>query len=174
MSLATAVSSLTDCDREPIHQLGRVQSFGALVAVNSDWIIAQNSTNFSAILTGDDQSADDFGELTGRQLDTMFSAEAIKTLRQASRSCVEENHVERCFGLALADTGNLFDCAVHCSGHYTVIEFEPHNGHDLQNQIAALGPLLMRLPTEEFDFRFMRYCYAGSPTNDRLRPGDGL
>ncbi|MGO8506741.1 hypothetical protein AB9F35_36200, partial [Rhizobium leguminosarum] len=30
---------LTNCDREPIHQLGSVQPFGFLMAVSSDWIV---------------------------------------------------------------------------------------------------------------------------------------
>lgn len=41
--------NLTNCDREPIHQLGCIQGFGALVAVNSDWIVAHRSTNVEAI-----------------------------------------------------------------------------------------------------------------------------
>ena len=148
MTLATTVTTLTDCDREPIHQLGRVQSFGALVAVNNDWIIAQNSTNFADIIGHGDYQLDDSGGLTGCQLDTIFTEDAIAALRMAARNCVTDDHIERRFGLALAGGGKLFDCAVHCSGRYTVIEFEPHNGHDLQNQIAGLGPLLMRLPSE--------------------------
>ena len=41
---------LSNCDREPIHQLGRIQSFGALVAVNSDWFISQRSANLETLL----------------------------------------------------------------------------------------------------------------------------
>ena len=36
---------LTDCDREPIHQLGRVQSYGALLALSTDWIVQHASEN---------------------------------------------------------------------------------------------------------------------------------
>ena len=41
---------LTDCDREPIHQLGRVQSYGALLALSTDWIVQHTSENLEAIL----------------------------------------------------------------------------------------------------------------------------
>ena len=41
---------LTNCDREPIHILGRVQSYGCLIAVSSDWIVAHASTNCHDIL----------------------------------------------------------------------------------------------------------------------------
>jgi len=42
---SAAVTDLSNCDREPIHILGRVQSFGALVSVSSDWIINHASYN---------------------------------------------------------------------------------------------------------------------------------
>ncbi len=35
--------NLSNCDREPIHQLGRIQGFRALIAVNSDWFVAHLS-----------------------------------------------------------------------------------------------------------------------------------
>ncbi|HCS17380.1 MAG TPA: hypothetical protein DIW45_05985, partial [Erythrobacter sp.] len=41
--------NLTNCDREPIHQLGRIQDFGALIAVNADWFVAHRSTNLEEI-----------------------------------------------------------------------------------------------------------------------------
>ena len=41
--------NLSNCDREPIHQLGRIQGFGALIAVNSDWFVAHRSTNLEAL-----------------------------------------------------------------------------------------------------------------------------
>ena len=36
---------LTNCDREPIHILGRVQSFGALLAISPDWLVNHASLN---------------------------------------------------------------------------------------------------------------------------------
>ena len=41
--------TLSNCDREPIHQLGQIQAFGALIAVNSDWFVAHRSTNLEDI-----------------------------------------------------------------------------------------------------------------------------
>ena len=45
----TAVD-LTNCDREPIHVIGRVQSFGALISMSSDWIINHASVNMDRFL----------------------------------------------------------------------------------------------------------------------------
>ncbi|WCP12331.1 hypothetical protein sphantq_00728 [Sphingobium sp. AntQ-1] len=36
---------LTNCDREPIHLLGAIQTPGFLIAVSTDWIIARVSKN---------------------------------------------------------------------------------------------------------------------------------
>ncbi len=41
---------LTNCDREPIHIPGRIQSFGTLIAVSHDWMITHTSENAGATL----------------------------------------------------------------------------------------------------------------------------
>ena len=41
---------LDSCANEPIPLPGRIQSFGALVAVGSDWLIAHCSQNLAAML----------------------------------------------------------------------------------------------------------------------------
>lgn len=38
---------LTNCDREPIHQLGLIQPFGCLFAFSSDWFVVHVSQNVS-------------------------------------------------------------------------------------------------------------------------------
>lgn len=50
MSLGPRKYDLTECDREPIHQLGYIQPFGAMIAVNGDWNIAHASANVAEIL----------------------------------------------------------------------------------------------------------------------------
>ena len=34
---------LSNCDREPIHVLGKVQPFGFLIALTADWLVARAS-----------------------------------------------------------------------------------------------------------------------------------
>ena len=41
---------LTNCDREPIHLLGHVQSFGCLIAVTTDWMVQHASLNVESML----------------------------------------------------------------------------------------------------------------------------
>ncbi|WP_347400389.1 hypothetical protein [Sphingomonas paeninsulae] len=41
---------LTNCDREPIHVPGNIQSFGYLIAVSSDWLISRVSANIANLM----------------------------------------------------------------------------------------------------------------------------
>lgn len=45
---------LSNCDREPIHALGKVQSFGALMSVSSDWFVNHASRNIGQFIDGVD------------------------------------------------------------------------------------------------------------------------
>ena len=129
--------NLTNCDREPIHQLGRIQDFGALIAVNSDWIVAHRSTE--AIL-GDGREID-----IGAGLGRLFADEALAELRSATAALGLSDQVERLFGLSLFGTDELFDCALHSSGANTVIEIERHIAGDMSRQLGVLRPLMTRL-----------------------------
>ena len=75
MSNATGPVDLTNCDREPIHQLGSVQPFGFLLAVSSDWIVTRASANLAEFL-GITHS-----EAAGRPVSSIIGPEALHALR---------------------------------------------------------------------------------------------
>ena len=134
---------LSNCDREPIHQLGRIQSFGALVAVNSDWFISQRSANLETLLGLETEV-----EL-GSRLSGIIAERAFKRLRSAVATLIDTDQVERLFGIDLLENGKLFDCAVHVAGNYTLLEFEPHKEGDISRQIGLLRPIMARLDRVE-------------------------
>lgn len=127
---------LTNCDREPIHILGRIQPFGALVAVNGDWMVAHHSANFRAILGTEAQIA------PGMPLSELFRPNAIGQLRTALNMLRGTDAVERVFGLQLVDGGTLLDVAVHSSGTLTVIEFEPHDQAGFSSHVGTLRAIM--------------------------------
>ena len=131
--------NLTNCDREPIHQLGRIQDFGALIAVNADWFVAHRSTNLEEIL-GAGRDLD-----IGARLSRIFVPAALEQLRSSAAALSFPDQVERIFGIALLEDGDLFDCALHTSGGNTVIEIERHVEGDLNRQLAVLRPIMNRL-----------------------------
>ena len=143
MSKVKQEVDLTSCDREPIHQLGHIQPFGALMAVNSDWFLAQRSANLETIL-GLEEPVD-----IGTRLSAIVSDKAQQRLRSSVAALVDTDQTERLFGLDLLGTGTLFDCAIHTSGHYTIIEIEPHQEGDINRQLGLLRPVMSRL--DKFD-----------------------
>lgn len=112
---------LTNCDREPIHLLGAVQSFGCLVAVSADWMIARVSVSIERF-AGQTPDA-----LLGQPADALLTENAIHALRNRLTMLRSDDANERIFGLALfvGRPDSRFDCAVHRSGDHIVIEAEP-------------------------------------------------
>lgn len=131
--------NLSNCDREPIHQLGQIQPFGALIAVNSDWFVAHRSCNLAEIF-GEGKEVE-----VGESLSHLVSPAALERLRSGAAALSLEDQVERLFALSLFGDEQLFDCALHTSGDFTVIEIERHVDGDLDRQLAVLRPIMSRL-----------------------------
>jgi len=141
MNLHQVQNGLTECDREPIHQIAAVQSFGALFAVDEAGVITQASRNAAEVL--DLAAAPD--SAAGTMLEDWFTQGAIRELREAHARAPAEDGVERLFGLDLTGDGSLFDCAVHPSGGQMVIEFEPHALRDFADHLGMIGPVITQL-----------------------------
>ncbi|MCV0382648.1 MAG: GAF domain-containing protein [Erythrobacter sp.] len=130
---------LTNCDREPIHELGHIQDFGALMALTGDWLVAHRSANFARISGLRDNPE------PGVPLDSLLLPEAARQIRQKASLLVEDDDVERLFDIALFDRETTFDCAIHASGRYTIIEIEPHTEDFHGAQMRMLQPVMRKL-----------------------------
>lgn len=130
---------LTNCDREPIHRLGMIQDFGALIAVTADWNIAHRSANAQAILHAP-------GPVNpGDRLSHLFAPDAIDLLREAIAEADDNRSVERLFGVDLIGSNQLFDVAVHRSGNLSILEVEPHVRRSQLQHSGVLRPMMERL-----------------------------
>ena len=109
---------LTNCDREPIHQLGAIQPVGFLIAVAPDWLIQRASVNVELYLG---QSAED---LIGQPLDRIFSRTAVHSLRNRLAMLRGADAVERIFNIQLTSGPECYDVALHLSGGRIIIEAE--------------------------------------------------
>ena len=130
---------LTNCDREPIHKLGKIQDFGALLAVTSDWNVAHISLNCGEII----ETARPIE--VGDRLADHFDDMALRVLRQKLGDASDTESVERVFGIDLTGGQTLYDCALHRSGRVLVIEVEPHEPESLRHHGTALRPIAQRL-----------------------------
>ncbi|RDC60624.1 Light-sensor Protein kinase [Alteripontixanthobacter maritimus] len=144
---------LTDCDREPIHELGYVQDFGALLAINSDWEIVQHSQNASAI-AGTDA---DLG--AGTSLTEVLSPDAATAIRKAVAALGKADEVQRVFGIDLVGSGKLFDCAIHASGDLVLIEYE---AHEAQSYASDMGGLRRMMLVVEEESTVEKICQAAA------------
>jgi light-regulated signal transduction histidine kinase (bacteriophytochrome) len=139
MNLHLSNDMLTECDREAIHLIGAVQSFGGLIAADSAGCVAQCSANTASLLG--------LGALPepGTPLADILPPAALAALEQTARAIAAPDAVQRRFGLALGSDGALFDCAVHLSGGLRVIEFEPHAAQDFADHVGMIAPVIAQL-----------------------------
>jgi light-regulated signal transduction histidine kinase (bacteriophytochrome)/CheY-like chemotaxis protein len=125
---------LTNCDREPIHELGAIQPFGFLLALSVDWLIRRVSANAEQFLG---KTADD---LLGTSAVDLLGDHAVHTLRNRLAMLRGNDAVERVFGLKIA-TGRCFDFALHMIGDTIILEGEEcckEAGTDIGSAIRAM------------------------------------
>jgi light-regulated signal transduction histidine kinase (bacteriophytochrome) len=102
-----APPDLTSCDREPIHQLGQVQSWGFLLSAGADETIYHASANV----------IDHFGlaaeTIIGRKLETLLQPAALHDIRSRLQSLQGLQHTDRVFGVHLLAGRTAYDLALH-------------------------------------------------------------
>jgi light-regulated signal transduction histidine kinase (bacteriophytochrome)/CheY-like chemotaxis protein len=142
-SLTGETIDLSNCDREPIHLLSTIQPIGFLVAASADWIITRLSAN------APDWLGQPVDALLGSSLRTLFSAEALHTLRNRQAVLRGDDAVERAFALRLMEGGPAFDVAIHLSAGQIVLECEPSERDGDMSAGTLVRSLIARLqPTE--------------------------
>ena len=134
---------LTSCDREPIHKLGLIQNIGVLLVLSSDWLVVQRSTNV-------DEYLDPPGPIdVGTPLSDILPSDKLAQLRLAVDALDVAGRVERVFGIELFEDGRRFDCAIHCTGGFTVLEIENAGGDLSFGYASRLQSLMRRLDGED-------------------------
>jgi len=130
---------LTNCDREPIHLLGNVQPFGFLLGVSPEFVIIHASENTERFL---DTTA---AALLGKSLSSVFTAEAIHTIRGRLQLLAGPDAVERVFRIPLTEGDDAYDIAVHRTKQAIFIEAEPSTAREEIDPISMVRTMLMRV-----------------------------
>jgi light-regulated signal transduction histidine kinase (bacteriophytochrome) len=135
---------LTNCDREPIHQLGAIQPIGYLIALSADWMISRVSTNIAEFLGAEPDA------LLGRPLTELFTPGAVHGLRNRVAMLRGPDSVERIFGCRpLPGDERPFDIALHMSGGRIILEAEPGSGEDQGDVTGTVRSMIARLDQAE-------------------------
>lgn len=133
---------LTTCDREPIHLLGSVQSFGCLIAVSSDWLVMHASSNTDKILNLDAQS------IIGTRFASHFPERSAHTLRGKTQSIDGADTVVRVFAFDLYEDGRLFDMSIHQTKRGFIFEFERKAEGLHRDDLSLVQPLISRVRSQ--------------------------
>lgn len=111
---------LTNCDREPIHIPGRIQSHGCILACDTDLsVIRRHSRNTAEILRPP------FVEINGRKLDELVGDVRAHDLRNALLRSADPARPGLILGMTLPGREDAFNVAVHQFKGNAIIEFEP-------------------------------------------------
>ncbi len=139
MNLHQRPDTLTECDREAIHHIAAVQSFGGLLAADAAGNVAHASANVAALLG--------LAEVPepGTPLTAIIAPGALATITAALAGLAGVDTLERRFGLDLTGANSLFDCAVHRSCGLAIIEFEPHARSDFADHVSMIVPVIAQL-----------------------------
>ena len=119
---------LNSCDQEPIHILGRVQSYGCLIALSADWMVTYASVNCEEIL------GLDAAKTVGSRFTDVFPAETIHRLRTKMQLLSYETGAARLFAYPAMADDRLFDISISQSDHNVIVEFEPRVEPFLRDQ----------------------------------------
>jgi light-regulated signal transduction histidine kinase (bacteriophytochrome)/CheY-like chemotaxis protein len=139
MNLHQRNDTLTECDREAIHHIAAVQSFGGLIAADPQGRVVQCSANVAGLLGLESLPP------PGTPLAHIIAPEALAALEQALAHLGGGDTLERRFGLDLTGANRLFDCAVHKSGDLSIIECEPHARNDFADHVSMIVPVIAKL-----------------------------
>lgn len=130
---------LTNCDREPIHILGRIQSFGALIAVSADWMVIHASKNL------EDFVGIKASDAIGRPIPELLASDAVHEIRSRLQLLGGPDSAERIFGMRLTNAERMYDVAIHLSGRTIIIEIEDHTSETRKDHTAYVKPMIERV-----------------------------
>ncbi|MEU8900354.1 ATP-binding protein [Nocardia sp. NPDC048505] len=106
----------TVCVNEPIHQLGGIQSYGALIAVDDTDVIRVASANCGDVL------GHSTAELLGSELAALIGAEGVAAVAATLAAPTGDRGLTP---LTVRPSGAEFDVTVFRADDYRVLEFEP-------------------------------------------------
>ena len=134
-------STVTSCDLEAIARPERIQSFGFLLAMTSDWVIVRASANTERYIGVGPALA------LGKPLDSLVDVEALHDIRNRLTGLSAGGGTERFYGVKLIAHLPPLDIAIHFVGKHRIFEGEaagPYSGVDAGAQVKTMVSRLSR------------------------------
>ena len=111
-------SLVTQCDKEPIHLLGKVQDHGFMIVLDREGVVSHVSENIGEFL---DSS---ISQLIGSTFWHWLDKEQVHAIRGAQSQAVILGKATYLNGLSLPFSEDKFDLCIHQSAEQLVLEFE--------------------------------------------------
>ena len=136
----TLKDTLTDCDREPIHVPGLVQSFGCLVAISGGWEITYASANCAEIIGYPAE------QLLGTDLERVLPEDTLHFFRTRLQILSLHDSAVRVVSYPLFGDDRNFDVSISQSGDNLIFEFEPRSrAARFEDNEATVQALIKRI-----------------------------
>jgi light-regulated signal transduction histidine kinase (bacteriophytochrome) len=134
---------LTNCDREPIHIPGSIQSHGVLIVLDPSSLKVIQVAGDTGRLLGLAPH-----ELLGRGLEARIGPAALERLRAFSAQDIATPRPLFAFETGVLYHGHPLEAFVHMSGGALVIELEPCQSEPTANPAAMAQGMIMRVHGE--------------------------
>jgi light-regulated signal transduction histidine kinase (bacteriophytochrome) len=150
---------VNQCDEEPIHLLGRIQSTGFLVAVDSKGVVTHVSENVEQYLNRSSR------QLINQSFWDMLGRELVHAIRGAQQQSVIIGRPCYLYDVEVPNVPGSFDVAVHQVNANIVIEFEN------SPTLAPPENVLVALMKQVSDFENLESLNAGLVEGIRVATG---
>jgi light-regulated signal transduction histidine kinase (bacteriophytochrome)/ActR/RegA family two-component response regulator len=138
---AQAETTLTNCDKEPIHRLGKIQKTGFLIALASDWNCIACSQNISEFLQSESPE-----NLIGQPFAPKVEINTLQNIRNRISQTLLQDEVIRFFNNRFfKDSSKMFDIALHYSDEVLIIECEEAKSFDFESFLPQIRKNLLAI-----------------------------
>lgn len=137
-------SLVTQCDKEPIHLLGRIQSHGFMIIVDKAGVVTHFSDNLDSFanVSGD--------KLLGYTLWDLLDRKLVHAIRGAQSQAMILGKAAYLHSISIPHCKDTFDLCIHQSAEHLILEFEKlESSGKYEGVITALMTQISMFPELE-------------------------
>lgn len=144
---------LTNCDKEPIHILSKIQSHGMLCAISYDYLIQQISNNYADFFNSTLQ------ELLNKNIKDCFGEELIYKLNSLQKELTTTSNI---YSFKYKYMDKKFFFIVHWEEEYIILEVENLNDEKIYLKIEEIAEKSINICKADLDYQQLLYAIVNS------------